>query len=194
MDADLQHPPELIEEMLAKAVADEADLVLASRYRGASPEEGLGRVRVWISHVLIAMARLLFPLRLKGVSDPLTGFFLVRRDAIDIGRLRPHGFKILLEVLIRSKRLRVAEVGFTFGKRHAGESKANAREAFRYVRQLARLRFSEGPRQLSRFGLVGASGLVVNTVLLAFFTEVMGLHLLVSASWRRRARPCRTSC
>lgn len=181
MDADLQHPPELIEEMLAKAVADEADLVLASRYRDASPEEGLGRVRVWISHVLIAMARLLFPLRLKGVSDPLTGFFLVRRDAIEVERLRPHGFKILLEVLIRSKRLRVAEVGFAFGKRHAGESKANSREAFRYVRQLARLRFSEGPRQLSRFGLVGASGLVVNTVLLAFFAEVMGLNLLVSA-------------
>jgi glycosyltransferase involved in cell wall biosynthesis len=181
MDADLQHPPELIEEMLQKALDENADLVLASRYHGASPEQGLGRLRVWISHALIAMARLLFPFRLKGVSDPLTGYFLVRRDAIDISRLRPHGFKILLEVLIRSARLRVAEVGFEFGKRYAGESKACTREAFRYVRQLARLRFSEGPRQLSRFGLVGASGLVVNTVLLALFTEVFGLYFLVSA-------------
>jgi dolichol-phosphate mannosyltransferase len=181
MDADLQHPPELIEEMLQKALDEKADLVLASRYKGTSPEQGLGRLRVWISHALIAMARLLFPLRLKGVSDPLTGFFLVRRDAIDVERLRPHGFKILLEVLIRSARLRVAEVGFVFGKRYAGESKASAREAFRYVRQLARLRFSEGPQQLSRFGLVGASGLVVNTVLIAFFTEIVGLHFLVSA-------------
>jgi glycosyltransferase involved in cell wall biosynthesis len=181
MDADLQHPPELIEEMLQKALGENADLVLASRYRGSSPEQGLGRLRVWISHALIAMARLLFPLRLKGVSDPLTGFFLVRRDAIDIARLRPHGFKILLEVLIRSTRLRVAEVGFEFGKRYAGESKACTREALRYLRQLARLRFSEGPQQLSRFGLVGASGLVVNTLLIAFFTEVVGLHFLVSA-------------
>jgi dolichol-phosphate mannosyltransferase len=181
MDADLQHPPELIEEMLQKALGERADLVLASRYRGSSPEQGLGRLRVWISHALIAMARLLFPRRLKGVSDPLTGFFLVRRDAIDIARLRPHGFKILLEVLIRSARLRVAEVGFEFGKRYAGESKACTREALRYLRQLARLRFSEGPKQLSRFGLVGASGLVVNTLLIAFFTEVVGLHFLVSA-------------
>jgi dolichol-phosphate mannosyltransferase len=181
MDADLQHPPELIEEMLQKALGERADLVLASRYRGSSPEQGLGRLRVWISHALIAMARLLFPRRLKGVSDPLTGFFLVRRNAIDIARLRPHGFKILLEVLIRSARLRVAEVGFEFGKRYAGESKACTREALRYVRQLARLRFSEGPQQLSRFGLVGASGLVVNTLLIAFFTEVVGLHFLVSA-------------
>jgi dolichol-phosphate mannosyltransferase len=181
MDADLQHPPELIEEMLAAAREGDADLVLASRYREASPEQGLGRLRMWISHALIAMARLLFPFRLKGVSDPLTGFFLVRRDAVDIDRLRPHGFKILLEVLIRAAPLRVAEVGFQFGKRHAGESKACTREAFRYVRQLARLRFSEGPRQMSRFGLVGASGLVVNTLLIAFFTEVFGLYFLISA-------------
>jgi dolichol-phosphate mannosyltransferase len=181
MDADLQHPPELIEEMLAKAHEDDADLVLASRYRGANPEQGLGRLRVWISHALIAMARLLFPFRLKGVSDPLTGFFLVRRDAIDIDRLRPHGFKILLEVLIRAAPLRVSEVGFEFGRRYAGESKACTREALRYVRQLARLRFSEGPRQMSRFGVVGASGLVVNTLLLALFTEAFGLYFLFSA-------------
>lgn len=181
MDADLQHPPELIESMLETARESGADLVLASRYKDANPEQGLGRLRVWISHALIAIARVLFPLRLKGVSDPLTGFFLVRRSAIDIERLRPHGFKILLEVLIRSKRLRVAEVGFEFGKRHAGESKACTREALRYLRQLARLRFSEGPRQLSRFGVVGATGLVVNTLLIAAFTEVMGFYFLVSA-------------
>jgi dolichol-phosphate mannosyltransferase len=181
MDADLQHPPELIEEMLAKALEADADLVLASRYREASPEQGLGRLRVWISHALIAMARVLFPFRLKGVSDPLTGFFLVRREAVEVERLRPHGFKILLEVLIRAAPLRVAEVGFEFGKRYAGESKACTREAFRYVRQLARLRFSEGPQQLSRFGLVGATGLVVNTLLIALFTEVFGLYFLVSA-------------
>jgi dolichol-phosphate mannosyltransferase len=181
MDADLQHPPELIEEMLAEAAATNADLVLASRYRGVSPERGLGRIRVWISHALIMMARLLFPFRLKGVTDPLTGFFLVKRSAIDIDALRPHGFKILLEVLIRAAPLRVAEVGFEFGKRYAGESKASAREALRYLRLLARLRFSEGPRQMTRFGLVGASGLVVNTLLIALFTEVFGLYFLISA-------------
>ena len=102
------------------------------------------------------------------------GFFLVRRDAVDLDALRPRGFKILLELLVRNPELRATEVSFTFGVRRAGRSKAGIDEGLRHLTLLARLRFA-------RFGAVGASGLVVNTLLLAFLTDFVGLFYVVSA-------------
>ena len=127
------------------------DLVLASRFADrtaaarAEPAAPLG-----LRASLIGASRILFPLRLRGVSDPLTGFFVVRREAVDLAALRPDGFKILLEILIRTPSLRVGEIGFEFGERHAGESKASPGEAWRYVRSLARLRLQTAPRRLAR--------------------------------------------
>jgi dolichol-phosphate mannosyltransferase len=115
MDADLQHPPELIPELLDRAQQDHADLVLASRYDKHSSHQGLGRARTLISRGLHTIARVMFPGQLHNVSDPLTGFFLVRREAIDADKLHPRGFKILLEILIRFPELRVAGNTFQFG-------------------------------------------------------------------------------
>ena len=70
----------------------------------------------------------------------LSGFFLVRRTAIDLAALRPRGFKILLEILLSGGRLNTAEVGFRFGERHAGESKASFREGALYLLRLIELR------------------------------------------------------
>jgi len=174
LDADLQHPPELIAELFERAEASELDLVVASRYCANGSAGDFGRARALASRSTTATARLLFPRRLRDVTDPMSGFFLVRRDAVALDSLRPRGFKILLEILIRSPDLRVAEVAFTFGERHAGESKATIREGLRYLSHLTRLRFA-------RFGAVGASGLIVNTVLLATLTDVFGLFYVVSA-------------
>ena len=174
MDADLQHPPEMIAALVEEAESRDLDLVVASRYcDGASPS-GLGWARAMASRSTTSVARLLFPRRLRNVTDPMSGFFLVRRDAIRLDTLRPRGFKILLELLIRHPALRCAEVSFTFGERRAGRSKATIREGLRYLALLTRLRFA-------RFGAVGASGLVVNTVLLAALTDVVGLFYVVSA-------------
>ncbi len=96
---------------------------------------------------------------------------MVRRDAVDLDRLRPRGFKILLEILVRTPGLRVSEVPFEFGERHAGHTKASAREAFRYRRQLGRLQLGQLSARFGRFTVVGATGLVVNTLLLAVFAE-----------------------
>ena len=174
MDADLQHPPELIAELLEEAESGDLDLVVASRYCDRGSADGLGWTRAMASRSTTGVARLLFPRRLRDVTDPMSGFFLLRRDAIKVDALRPRGFKILLELLIRHPALRAAEVSFTFGERHAGRSKATIREGLRYLSLLARLRFA-------RFGAVGASGLVVNTVLLAALTDVVGLFYVVSA-------------
>jgi dolichol-phosphate mannosyltransferase len=174
MDADLQHPPELITALLEQAEERDLDLVVASRYCEPGERNGFGWARAMASRSSTTVARLLFPQRLRDVTDPMSGFFLVRRDAIALDDLRPRGFKILLEILVRHPGLRVAEVWFSFGRRHDGQSKATIREGLRYLSLLARLRFA-------RFGVVGVSGLVVNTLVLALMTDVAGLFYVVSA-------------
>ena len=174
MDADLQHPPELITALLEQGESRDLDIVVASRYCDDGDAGSFGWMRAMASRSTTTAAHMMFPRRLRGVSDPMSGFFLVRREALDLDQLRPRGFKVLLEILVRHPRLRAAEVSFKFGERRAGQSKASTREAMRYLGLLARLRFA-------RFGIVGLTGLVVNTVLLAFFTDVVGLFYVVSA-------------
>ena len=174
MDADLQHPPELIPELLEQAESGELDLVVASRYRGTGDAGTFGWARAMASRSTTNAARLLFPHRLRDVTDPMSGFFLVRGDAIELDRLRPRGFKILLEILVRNPGLRATEVSFRFGERGSGRSKATIGEGVRYLSLLARLRFA-------RFGAVGASGLIVNTAVLAALTDFLGLFYVLSA-------------
>lgn len=146
MDGDLQHPPERIADLLA-AAGGGADLVVASRYSGNGNAQGLSsQVRRVGSSGATGLARLLFPRILVPVTDPMSGFFAVRTAAIDPAALRPRGFKILLEVLVRTPQLRVAEVPFEFAERHAGESKASWREMARYLRQLVALRIATAGR------------------------------------------------
>ncbi len=186
MDADLQHPPELIPRLLAQARLTQADLVIASRYCDEGKAEGLDGFRTAISRTSTTAARLAFPRRLRRVSDPMSGFFLLRKDLIDLDALRPRGFKILLEILVRNPRLKVSEVGFAFGKRHAGESKASLREGFRYLAHLGTLRLGEDALRFSAFAAIGLSGLVVNTLVLLAGTELVGFHYLLSvvfATW-----------
>jgi dolichol-phosphate mannosyltransferase len=145
LDGDLQHPPEVVPELLAKAQQFGADLVIATRYAGSGRADGLSRGRGLVSRGATTAARVLFPQRLRGVSDPMSGFFLVRRAALDLDTLRPMGFKILLEILVAAPYLSTAEVSFTFADRHAGSSKAGWREGLRYGRNLIRLRLRTLP-------------------------------------------------
>lgn len=180
MDGDLQHPPEVIPQLLDRAFSSGSTLVAASRLTEGGGTEGLSFRRKLISYGLAFLSRLVFPRRLRQVSDPLTGFFLVRRDALNLDALEPEGFKILLEVLVRSPRLVVTEIPFEFGERHAGQSKANSHEAILLFKQMFRLCLG-AQKHLLRFAAVGASGFIVNTILLALFTELATLHYLLSA-------------
>jgi glycosyltransferase involved in cell wall biosynthesis len=181
MDGDLQHPPELIERLLDQARAGDSDVVVASRFRAGGDIGSFGPARRVLSRGAALAARVAFPRRLRGVSDPMSGFFVIRRAAVDPAALRPRGVKILLEILARSRPLRASEVGFRFGERHAGESKASVGEARRYLAQLTYLRFGARERRLAGFVTIGASGLAVNTLLLAAFTEGLGIYYLASA-------------
>jgi dolichol-phosphate mannosyltransferase len=201
MDADLQHPPEAAARLAAAALRHDSDIVIGTRYSGAgSAGDGLsGPLRSRISGGATRLAKLLFPRRLAMVTDPLSGLFAFRRDAIDLDRLNPLGFKILMEILIRQPAARVAEASYRFEPRHAGDSKAGVRQGLQYLRHLARLRRARLVGQLRSaptdaqarwaallrmigFGVVGATGIVVNTAALWFGYHTLGINHLIAAA------------
>ena len=102
MDADFQHPPETIERLVAKTRERELDLVAASRLHEQGSMGDLGPLRRALSRLSSRSAALSFRRRLRGLTDPMSRFFLVRREAIDLDALEPRGFKILLEILVRT--------------------------------------------------------------------------------------------
>jgi putative flippase GtrA len=180
MDSDLQHPPAMVPLLLGEATRSDVDVVVASRYTAEGAATGLSGIRRALSRGSSTLARLLFPRRLRSVSDPMSGFFLVRRDAVD-PNLKPRGFKILLEILVSARLNRVSEVGYQFGVRHAGKSKASVREAVRYLRQLIRLRIGARALRFTRFALVGGTGIAVNSALLFFLAEGAHVYYLLAA-------------
>ncbi|MCL4544575.1 MAG: glycosyltransferase [Chloroflexi bacterium] len=142
IDADLQHPPEKIPELLNAARASDADVVMACRYMQGGSSEGLdGPVRLLFSLGCKWTAKLLFLRRLWGVRDPLSGFLLVRRRITESAKLRPIGFKISLELLIRCPRSGLVEVPYRFRRRARGSSKADFRVGTLFLKHLWRLRF-----------------------------------------------------
>ena len=137
MDADLQHPPELLPKLIA-AIAEGRDLAIGSRY---TPGGDLGKwnpVRKLLSAVAVWAT---WPIQRPGVRahDPMTGFFLLRRTCIDGIAFQKTGFKLLLEVLVRGRIRSVAEVPFAFGLRYRGASKANFKVAWGYALLLLKL-------------------------------------------------------
>jgi dolichol-phosphate mannosyltransferase len=149
MDADLQHPPELVGALLDQHRSSNADLVVASRYCDQGDVGDFSASRVALSRGSAIAAKAMFPRRLRAVSDPMSGFFLLRRSAIDAAALSPNGFKVLLEILLAGPAITTSEVPFRFGERHSGDSKASVREGVRYLRRLVELR-ARRPRRASR--------------------------------------------
>jgi len=137
MDADLQHPPALLPELLG-TVLEEADIAIASRYTKENGVEGWNPVRAAISRVSTMATRPLLNPKLN-VTDPMSGFFIVRRSCIDGLEFQTQGFKLLLEILVRGRIKSAREIPYQFGLRHAGKSKASAAVAFHYLSLLGRL-------------------------------------------------------
>lgn len=182
MDADFQHPPEAVLRMLDKALSLDADLVVGSRYAKGGSEGNFGPFRRLLSHGAATIGKAaLPPLRRFKVTDPMSGLFLVRRDRVDPDALRPHGYKILLEILGRAPLQRVAEVPYTFQDRRGGDSKLGAGVIGDYLRHVGGLAVDHPEnRRLVKFGLVGLSGVVVNLLLLYVLHGRLGLHDLVA--------------
>jgi len=137
IDADLQHPPELLPALLS-AMADGHDIAIGSRYAAKDGVRGWNPFRVAISK---ASTWATLPLQRKGVrvKDPMSGYFIVRREAIDGLSFEAKGFKLLLEILVRADIRSAQEIPFHFGRRYAGKSKAGAAVAFHYLQLLGKL-------------------------------------------------------
>ncbi|MEX3103482.1 MULTISPECIES: glycosyltransferase family 2 protein [unclassified Streptomyces] len=178
MDGDCQHPPSLVPELVASGERTGAELVVASRYIEGGSRAGLaGGYRVAVSKGATWLTKSLFPRRLRGISDPMSGFFAIRRSVVGADGLKPLGYKILLELAVRGRPQRVAEVPFVFQERYAGESKSTAKEGMRFLRHLLGLRTASPLARMIGFGLIGLSGFLPNLVALWALTRA-GLHYL----------------
>ncbi|WP_119069145.1 glycosyltransferase [Rubrobacter indicoceani] len=172
MDADLQHPPEKVREMLEAALSSGSDVVVASRYVAGGDYEGLsGPVRKAVSAGSKTLAQIVFR-EARKTSDPMSGFFLVKNSSISGIQFRPTGFKILLEVLVCAPELKVVEVPLRFQARNAGVSKATFRQGLDYLSHIASLFwFVPAAGRFWKFALVGGSGVLVNTLTLVVLAE-----------------------
>ncbi|HEX6710726.1 MAG TPA: glycosyltransferase [Rubrobacter sp.] len=181
MDADLQHPPEKVREMLEIARTSDADVVVASRYAPGGSYAGLpGRLRRAVSVGSKYLAQVVFK-EARKTSDPMTGFFLVRNEAISGIQFRPTGFKVLLEILVCAPELKVVEAPFDFRARHAGVSKATMRQGFEYLTHILSLFwYVPSAGRFWKFALVGASGVLVNMATLIVLAEIFHAHKVIA--------------
>ncbi len=142
LDGDLQHPPSVIPRLVEHLdLRAGSDLVVATRrVPGGSDGVGLSPLRRWISILVAETIRVLFPVRVRRVADPLSGCFAVVLPALDVGRLQPEGFKILVEVLATHPDLSVEEIPYDFQGRVGGASKASWRQGAVLVGHIADLR------------------------------------------------------
>jgi dolichol-phosphate mannosyltransferase len=164
MDSDFQHPPETVPKLLAAAQRDDADVVVASRYAPGGSVTGFPLLRRIISWGAKTLSVVLLPsVRHHKVTDPMSGFFLVRKSATDPDTLKPRGYKILVEVIARGRIQRAAEVGFDFATRRAGESKLRLKTQYDYFMHVLDLAFHDREnRRMALFAFVGITGIVVN--------------------------------
>ncbi len=187
IDADFSHPPELIPRFY-EAIESGSDVVIGSRYmKGGNIEQWPLKRRI-ISLGATAFGRILFP----EITDPVSGFFAVRRSVVEDAPLKPRGYKILMEVLGKGRWNSFTEIPFVFRDRAEGESKLAASTMADYIGQctditLFAFRHRSGAvwnewKKIVSFGLVGLSGIFVNMGLLYVLTEYVGLYYLVSAA------------
>lgn len=134
IDSDLSHPPELIPKMLSAQKKMDADIVVGSRMVPGGGVEGWPNTRKLTSYIATVLAK-----PVTKVKDPMAGFYMIRRKVIEEVKLKPRGYKILLEILVKGKYTTVVEVPFIFRDRTAGTSKLNMRTNLQYIIQLVGL-------------------------------------------------------
>ncbi|MEX0656141.1 MAG: glycosyltransferase family 2 protein [Nitrosopumilaceae archaeon] len=189
MDSDRSHPPDIIPKMVDTLANSECDIVVASRYVKGGSVSGWSVKRKLISKIATKIAQQGLGV---GQKDPLSGFFAFKRNILDGLKLDAIGYKMLLEILVKTKGVRVKEIPYTFTNRIQGESKLGTSIIFDYIRSVWKLyRYGALQRKqekrvsvrflskAARFYTVGASGLAVNYLMsLLFATEIASLWYL----------------
>jgi dolichol-phosphate mannosyltransferase len=179
MDADLQHDEALLPQMV-QALRDPAvDIVVASRYMQGGGVGEWDATRRSISAWATQLSQRLLKLQL---SDPLSGFFMIRKTAFEgaVYRLSGMGFKLLLDLLASApKPLRVKELPYTFRERHAGDSKLDNKVAWDYLMLLADKTIGRWvPTRLVSFGAIGSFGVLVHLAVLRLSLAIAGVDFV----------------
>jgi len=181
MDADLQHDETLLPAMLETLEKGQHDIVVGSRYVAGGSIGDWDRSRAGMSKLATRMSRAVLKAEL---SDPMSGFFAMRRDAFmaAVDRLSTIGFKILLDLFASSPQpLRFVELPYTFRLRHAGESKLDQQAAWDYVMLLLdRMVGHIVPVRFVAFAFVGGLGLFVHLAVLALLFKGLALPFVTS--------------
>ncbi|MBE9211399.1 glycosyltransferase [Plectonema cf. radiosum LEGE 06105] len=192
IDGDLQHPPHILLQLL-KAI-EKYDLAVASRHIEGGGVSSWSFMRRLLSRGAQLLGLIILPRVIGRVSDPMSGYFMVRRNCVENITFNPIGYKILLEVLGRGRVNKIVEIGYVFCERQDGESKVSWKHYLDYIRHLLRLRFSvETEEKLSqsrgfpigrfiRFGLVGLSGVFVDMTILYLLSDPNTLALPLTRS------------
>jgi dolichol-phosphate mannosyltransferase len=179
MDGDLQHDEGLLLPMLQLLRHDTANMVVATRYADGGSAAGLSSQRAWGSRLATELARHLLKLEL---SDPMSGFFMLRRELVEkiAPKLSTQGFKILLDIVVTAgDSLRISELPFTFRQRLYGESKLDAGVALEYLGLLlAKATHDRVSLRFTLFCLVGALGIGVHFVTLSVGYDLLGIEFV----------------
>ena len=139
MDADLQHPPEILPDLLEPILNERADIVIGSRHTSGGGVGEWNLPRRFISWGAATIAFLVLPQILRVVQDPMSGFFLMKRSVIDSALLKPTGYKILLEILAKGNFQRIIEVPYIFEERKNGKSKLGLKQYLEFPIQVEML-------------------------------------------------------
>jgi len=176
MDADLSHPPTAIPDLVTACQSPCCDFSIGSRYvEGGSIDSNWTRFRHLNSQTASWLAR-----GLTKAKDPMSGFFAIKRSTfIKAQEIRPLGYKIGLELLVRCDCRHVAEVPIAFRDRTLGNSKLTLGQQWLYLRHLGRLYPAKyaGLARIARFGLVGLSGMTVDLTSLTLLRSVLSFPL-----------------
>jgi dolichol-phosphate mannosyltransferase len=139
IDADLQHPPEILPNLLKPILRGFADISVASRHASGGGVGEWNLLRRFVSRGAAAIAFLMLPRTLRLVQDPMSGFFLIKRSVIDSALLKPKGYKILLEVLAKGNYRRIVEVPYVFEERKDGKSKLGPKQYLEFLMHVGML-------------------------------------------------------
>jgi dolichol-phosphate mannosyltransferase len=176
MDADLQHPPEVLAGLISLA-REGTDLVVGSRHVEDGGVGDWSVIRRMISRTAQLIGLVILPEVVGRVSDPMSGYFLVKRSAIAGRFLNPKGYKILIEVLARGNVKTIAERGYVFRERLEGESKVSTSIYLEYLEHLFRLRcVLLRDSRFVKFCVVGLTGAVVDMTVLYLLSDPRTLH------------------
>jgi len=181
MDSDFSHPPKIIPQLVEEITTSKCDIVIASRFVPGGAINGWSTKRKLISKTAKGIAKAGLGVN---ESDPMSGFFAFKRKILDGIKFDAIGYKMLLEILVKTKGAKVKEIPYTFTDRTRGSSKLDSSTMFDYARSVWRLyRFGKTAEKneardsvrfiskAARFYTVGASGLLLNYLVSLLFAD-----------------------